>query len=140
MLNKWGKNSLALINKKGLNPKLRDFLLFIEEIIPESTITDTFRTAEEQNCIYKKNDGSTNCDGYNKISKHQYGNAFDIVPYPSMWESTSKEWIQLHVAIMIGLHEFNKKNNGNMKIKWGGLWNESQNKIGWDLPHYEIIE
>lgn len=134
-MNKWGEKSLDLINKKGFNEQLKRYLIFAECMLPNATITDTVRTAEEQQVYFKR--GTSKIDGINKISEHQKGNAFDIVPYPSLWNATSREWITLYNALMIALHEFNKTEEKPLKLSWGGLWNDSKDKIGWDCPHFE---
>lgn len=138
VINNWGKKSIDLIYKQGFNPTLKEFLIFSEKFLPNCTITDTIRTTEEQMECYKK--GSSKCDGIIKKSNHQFGNAFDIVPYPSMWSASAEEWIKLYASIQVALYEFNKNEENSLELSWGGFWNKSKNEIGWDCPHYEIKE
>lgn len=135
-MNVYGKNSLSKLEKKGLDPTLKKFLLYAENKIENSTITDTVRTTEEQQKCFKE--GNSKLDGINEKSNHQLGIAFDIVPYPNMWNSNAKEWIKLHTSIMIALHDFNKEYGENLILEWGGFWKTGNKTLGWDCPHYEL--
>lgn len=131
-MNTWGKKSLGYINKKGLNEDVREFLLYIEKRLPfECSITDTMRTAEEQNILYKRK--VTKCDGYTKKSNHQSGMAFDIVPSKSLWNASNDEWLAINECIERCWKEFCKLKGINMSIGWGGQW-----KSFVDKPHYEV--
>lgn len=130
-MNKYGKTSLANLDKQGFDPLLKKFLLYAENRLENSTITDTMRTVEEQQKCFKS--GNSKLDGVIKKSKHQLGAAFDIVPYPNMWEATNNEWIKLHVSIMIALHDFNREYGEKLELNWGGYWEKFVDK-----PHYEI--
>lgn len=130
-MNVYGKNSLNKLEKKGLDPTLKKFLLYAENKIENSTITDTVRTTEEQQICFKA--GNSKLDGINKKSNHQLGIAFDIVPYPNMWNASQNEWIKLHTSIMIALHDFNREYGEKLILEWGGYWTNFVDK-----PHYEI--
>lgn len=141
-MNKWGKGSLEMINKEGLHPQLKKFLIFAESYLPNCTITETTRTTEKQQQYFKE--GNSQLDGVNKFSFHQVTptrpcQAFDIVPYPSKWGATIKEWIGLHVSLEVALYEFNKTEKVKLRLKWGGYFGTKGMKLGWDLPHYEIV-
>ena len=133
MSNKWGKQSLNKINAEGLEPILKEFLIFAEDKIPDSTITCTVRTLEEQKECFKNK--VSKCDGVIKKSKHQVGKAFDIVPYPNLWQSKEIEWKSLNNDVKNALVEFNSTRDKKLNLKWGGEW---KNFV--DKPHYEIIE
>lgn len=131
-MNTWGKKSLNLINKKGFNPLLKEFLIFIEKKLPfECSVTDTVRTSEEQ-AIHFKN-GASKCDGYKIKSKHQSGNAFDIIPSKNKWNSTNEEFNQLSNVIKKEFLNFEPAKLQGFKIEWGGDW---KNFI--DKPHWEL--
>ena len=130
-MNTWEKKSLSYINKKGFNPTLKKFLLFAEDQLPNCTITDTVRTAEEQNKYFKK--GTSKLDGYIKKSNHQSGDAFDIVPYPSLWNASEREWEELNSSLIECLIKFNIAFKLDLRLEWGGNW---KNFV--DRPHYEI--
>ena len=85
MTYKFSVKSKNILN--SINPKLQK--LFNEVIkYYDISIISGFRTVEEQQKLFKQ--GSSKCDGVNKISKHQTGNAVDIVPYPINWEDINK--------------------------------------------------
>ena len=83
---------------QGVNPILIEFA---DRLIKESKYDLTIpphgglRTAEEQKEIF--NSGASKCDGYNKKSYHQTGNALDIVIYSGsvkgMYNSKKLEYI-----------------------------------------------
>lgn len=49
----------------------------VEKVGIKIKLTQTLRDAEYQNQCYKK--GLSNCDGYKNKSRHQSGNAWDVV-------------------------------------------------------------
>lgn len=61
-------------------------------------------------------------------SKHNHlpSLAIDVVPYPVNWNDVHSFKVLSQVVLRIA-HEC------NVKIKWGGEWQELQ-----DLPHYEL--
>ena len=68
-------------------------------------------------------------------SKHCYGKAVDLVPYPIDWND--RERFCLLAGLMIGVAE-----RMGYTLRWGGAWNGlktmKNNKFD-DLPHFEII-
>jgi len=130
-MNKWGKKSLSYLNKQGFNATLKNFLLEIETKFPfEVTITDTFRTPEEQKKCF--DGGFSKCDGYKIKSRHQTGNAFDIVPSAKLWSSSRAEFDQLSKFILDEWFKFQPAKLQVLKLEWGGNWEFL------DLPHFEI--
>ena len=93
------------------------------------------RTAEEQNQLFK--DGYSQCDGYEKISKHQSGDAVDLNVFINGSVVDNKEMLCVVAGVM-----FACANELNIKIRWGGDWDSDSdvrdNKFN-DLYHYELI-
>ncbi len=95
------------------------------------------RTAEQQNALYKK--GASKCDGYNKKSYHQSGNAVDLVHYDGKirrysW-SDIDAYYKIHIAVFKAWNQL--KTEGiiptGIYLHWGGLWKSFK-----DFPHYEL--
>jgi peptidoglycan L-alanyl-D-glutamate endopeptidase CwlK len=131
------KNNLA-----GVNPLLID-------IIKEAIIDSPFdfgipneggkRTADEQNDLYRK--GKSKCDGYNKKSYHQSGNAFDIYAYvdgKASWKMDHLVPIANHI-LQIAKECF------DINLRWGGDWDQDGTPV-WededenfvDAVHFEL--
>lgn len=85
------------------------------------------RTAIEQNDLFRKK--KSKCDGYNKKSYHQSGNAFDIYAYVDGKAS----WNKTHLTIIARHIQEVAKQRYNINLQWGGDW------ISWkDMPHFQI--
>jgi len=130
-------------NIKDVEPQL---ILIVEEALKVSPIDFGVpsdggkRTAERQNEMYLDPNIETNCDGYNNISNHQTGNAFDVFAYVNGMAS----WDKVHLAIVAGVilaTAENLYNSGHIdvKIRWGGTFGSSSFD-GWDMPHFEVIK
>ena len=104
------------------------------------------RTAEQQKELFDK--GNSKCDGYNKKSYHQTGLALDFVPYIDgsyTWENT-KAFLAIAKAAFQVWNTIPDKNG--FFLHWGGYWEakdlngngwlDIDDKLGWDLPHYEL--
>lgn len=91
--------------------------------VPE---TGGLRTAEQQNALF--NEGLSMCDGYDKRSNHQDGNALDFYAYVDGKAS----WEPEHLA-QVACAFLQAANELGIKIKWGGLF-----KSFVDMPHIEI--
>lgn len=90
--------------------------------------TGGYRTAQEQNRLFM--DGKSKCDGYEKLSYHQTGNAIDVYAYvdgKASWEVEHLNVVAL--AVLAAASEL------GVKVKWGGHF-----EGGWDKPHFELIE
>ena len=86
------------------------------------------RTAQEQNRLFM--DGKSKCDGYDKLSYHQTGNAIDVYAYVGGKASWKVEHLNIvALAVLAAASEL------GIKVKWGGHF-----KGGWDKPHFELIE
>ena len=97
------------------------------------------RSADRQFKLFV--DGKSQCDGTNKISRHQLGKALDFYAFVNGKAS----WKEEHLA-MVACAYFQAASILGYKIKWGGLWKSSKPKLrngipyGWDCPHIELIE
>jgi len=102
------------------------------------------RTAAEQNKLFKE--GASQCDGIIKKSYHQSGLAIDFVPYIGGYTWKNKEAF-LHIA-KIAFEEIENIFTEDYHLHWGGYWSakdldgdgilEVTDKLGWDLPHFEL--
>jgi len=93
------------------------------------------RTAERQNILHK-NGVSPHCDGYDKLSEHQSGNALDFYAYVDGKAS----WAPEHLA-MVAAAFLQAASMLGYRIKWGGLWPTKRSKLyGWDMPHIQLME
>jgi len=114
---------------EGVDTRLQAIFL---EAIEESPIdfgipnTGGFRTAEMQNDLYLG--GKSKCDGYDRPSYHQTGNAVDVYAYVDGKASWKKEHLTL-------ISETVKRvaNRMDIDISWGGDWTSFV-----DMPHYQI--
>jgi peptidoglycan L-alanyl-D-glutamate endopeptidase CwlK len=114
----------------GINPVLIEI---VEEAIKDSPFdfgipqSGGLRTAEDQNKLF--NQKVSKCDGYDKKSYHQSGNAFDIYAYVNGRAS----WETKHLK-PIAEHILNVANECfNVELTWGGNWPNFK-----DLPHFQI--
>lgn len=93
--------------------KCEKFILECQNVGIKIKIIQTLRDQAYQKSLYdigrvdKSKKIVTNCDGTNKKSSHQSGNAFDAVPIDEhgviLWGSTSKFKIMADIAKKIGL-------------------------------------
>lgn len=114
----------------GINPIL---IAIVEEAIKYSPFdfgipqSGGLRTSEDQNKLF--NQGVSKCDGYNKKSYHQSGNAFDIYAYVdgrASWESKHLKPIADHILQVA-------KECYNVNLTWGGNWVNFK-----DMPHFQV--
>lgn len=95
-----------------------------------------YRTAELQNKLYKK--GNSECDGYEKLSKHQSGLAVDLIP----WINGKPTWDKISCFYLAGAFMAYCKRM-DIPITSGADWNGDGNlKQGdsWDPCHFQIKE
>jgi peptidoglycan L-alanyl-D-glutamate endopeptidase CwlK len=93
------------------------------------------RTPEEQNQLFKE--GYSKCDGYEKISKHQLGNAVDLNVFVDSKLIENKEMLCLVAGVM-----FACANEMNVNIRWGLDWNRNgdiRDNTFNDIYHFELI-
>ena len=120
----------------GVHPDLQTLFHEVVEHF-DCTVISGIRTEEEQKALYAKGRTKpgnivTYKDGVKKKSKHQTGNAVDIVPYPIQWGNIERfrqfGWFVLGVAATL-------KRYGQIDsdVKWGGNWKRFK-----DYPHFEL--
>ncbi|MGQ1911241.1 hypothetical protein ACT3CE_15825 [Marinifilum sp. RC60d5] len=108
--------------------------------------TGGLRTAEMQNELYKK--GFSKLDGYQKKSYHQTGLALDLVPYINGKYTWQNKEAFLHIA-HTAFHVWSEiTSSKDIYLHWGGFWRakdlnqnhflDISDKLGWDLPHFEL--
>lgn len=101
-------------------------------------------TPEEQFEIFKKGravigqkwvitgDVVTYKDGYEKLSRHQSGEAIDLIPYPGGWSASKESFFHLAGAIKATAFLLKKYGDIEHDIEWGfDLW-------GWDMAHFQL--
>ena len=94
-----------------------------------------FRTPEEQNQLFK--DGYSQCDGYEKLSKHQFGDAVDLQVFVG-GAAVQNEKMQCIVAGVMS----SCASELDVKIRWGGDWDQDgdvRDNVFNDLYHFELI-
>lgn len=86
------------------------------------------RTPSEQEVLF--NEGKSLCDGYDKCSLHQTGNALDFYAYVDGKAS----WEPEHLA-MVAAAFLQASSELCIYLEWGGLW---ANFV--DMPHVQLKE
>ena len=128
----------SLDRMKGVNPKLINLALLAIKRTPIDfgiAWMGGLRTPEEQNQLFK--DGYSQMDGYEKISKHQFGEAIDLNVFVGSKIVDNKEMLCVVAGVM-----FSCAAELNLKIRWGLDWNMNgdirDNKFN-DQYHFELI-
>lgn len=92
------------------------------------------RTAEEQNQLFKA--GNSERDGYVKISKHQSGDAIDLIVFVGNKVVDNKEMLCVVAGVM-----FTCAAELGIDLRWGLDWNRNgdirDNKFN-DQYHFEL--
>jgi peptidoglycan L-alanyl-D-glutamate endopeptidase CwlK len=129
----------SLTRAVGVNPKLIDLILLAIRRTPIDfgvAYMGGKRTAEEQNQLFKE--GYSQCDGYEKLSKHQSGNAIDLNVFVNSVSVENKEMLCVIAGVM-----FSCASELNINLRWGLDWNMNgdirDNKFN-DMYHFEIKE
>lgn len=123
---KFSNKSLEKLN--SIDPKLKFLAEEVLKISPfDFGITEGFRDRATQNKYFCE--GKSNCDGYTNISKHQKGEAIDIMVYDENGKGT---WEQKYYYQVAGIFKALAKKN-NINIRWGG---DFKNLV--DMPHFEL--
>tara|TARA_Y100000385_G_C13060980_1_gene624405 strand:- start:282 stop:683 length:402 start_codon:yes stop_codon:yes gene_type:complete len=84
------------------------------------------RTQVEQNELFHA--GLSKCDGYEKISSHQTGEALDVYAYVDGKASWDEQHLTMVAAAML-----QSASQLGVGLEWGGLW-----KSFIDMPHYQL--
>ena len=110
-----------------------------------------WREDYEQNEIFLNK--NSKADGYKKKSYHQSGNALDIIPYINGKGTYTDHGSSIYIAsMMLTVFDYNKllgEIPADLFLHWGGFWgakdlngdgilNALDDKIGWDIAHFEI--
>lgn len=138
---KLSKRSLSRL--EGINPVL---LEIVKESIKNSPYDfgipqfGGMRTPEDQHALYLRK--LSKCDGYNKKSNHQSGNAFDIYLYidgKASWSADKLEEVAKHIQ-RVAYDKFSSI------IRWGGDWDQDGIRVDkdkdenfFDGAHFEIL-
>ena len=128
----------SLDRMKGVNPKLINLALLAIKRTPIDfgiAWMGGLRTPEEQNQLFK--DGYSQMDGYEKISKHQFGEAIDLNVFVGSKIVDNKEMLCVVAGVM-----FSCAAELNIRIRWGLDWNMNgdirDNNFN-DQYHFELI-
>ena len=120
---------------RGVNPLLIEC---VDRALAQSKYDMTIpwmgglRTAEDQKAIF--DEGNSKCDGYDKKSYHQTGDALDVIPVGK--EPYNNTRVMNHFANqMLNVWQTMIIEGKTTKLmRWGGTFGAS----GWDKPHFEI--
>lgn len=122
----FSQKSLEKLNSVDLKLKF-----LAEEVLKISPfdfgITEGFRDRATQNKYFQ--DGKSKCDGINTLSKHQLGQAIDIMVYD---ENGKRTWQEKYYYQVAGVFKAVAKQM-NINIRWGGDF-----KSIVDMPHFEL--
>ena len=124
---------------EGVNPRLAGVINLALTIslvdfgIPKD---GGLRTAERQNELYQQGRTTpgnivTHLDGYERVSVHQSGNAFDVFAYVDGKAS----WDELHLT-HVATAILSAASQLGVPLRWGGHFKPG----GWDKPHFELVE
>ena len=94
------------------------------------------RTADQQSKLFKA--GKSKCDGVEKRSYHQSGNALDFYAYVDGKASWKIHHLSMVASvIMTTAKRLKKEGKISIDLYWGGQFGSSDFN-GWDMPHIEI--
>lgn len=132
---------LSKNSKKNLSGVRFELKLLVDRVLKKS-IHDFgipryggLRTAKEQNYLYYLVPQVTWLDGYERLSYHQTGNAFDIFVYDQHGACWKCKWKYKEISNLVKLEFQLMQKEGYFKgeiLKWGGDWKHL------DLPHFEV--
>ena len=121
---------LSMARMSGVDLMLRELAHVVIKHVPfDLTVPSMggFRTAEEQYRLYVK--GVSRADGSpGSMSKHQTGEAIDLVPYvdgKAVWDE--------HLCTTLAAYMFFYAQEMDIRIYWGGFFNWAR-----DCAHFEL--
>lgn len=123
-------NQRSLDRLKGIKQCLIDLLIEASKTSPyefQIPADGGLRTAEQQNALFLKK--VSKCDGYNTLSEHQKGTAFDIfllIDGKASWDKTKLTETATHIKQVA-------KEKFKISLTWGGDWKNFK-----DLPHFQL--
>lgn len=124
-------NQRSLDRLKGVKQALIDILIEASKDSPyefQIPADGGLRTAEQQNALFFKK--VSKCDGYNTISEHQKGTAFDIfllIDGKASWDKAKLKATMQHIEKVA--------KTKNIKLNCGYSWTRFP-----DFPHAEIAK
>lgn len=117
--------------REGIDPRLIE----ISDLAIQISVVDFGhpadagkREAERQHELYLQ--GSSKCDGYKNLSRHQSGKALDFYAYVNGKASWQTEHLALVAAAFLQAASIL-----GYKLQWGGLWTSFK-----DYPHVELLD
>jgi hypothetical protein len=120
------KNRMIGVNKALIKISERALeLTTVDFGIPEY---GGLRSAEQQNRLF--HNGKSKCDGYEKKSYHQSGNALDVYAYVD----GSASWMPEHLTC-VAAAMLQAASELGYKLEWGGHWKSFK-----DMPHFQLVE
>ena len=135
---KYSLSERSLERSKGVNPKLISLILLAIKRTPIDfgvAYMGGKRTAKEQNVLFKKR--VSKCDGYEKISKHQSGDAIDLIPFVGSKAIDNKEMLSVIAGVM-----FSCASELGIQIRWGLDWDSDgdiRDNTFNDQYHFELV-
>ena len=98
--------------------------------VMDSAVTEGMRNTERQKELFRE--GKSELDGVTVKSKHQSGDAIDLMPYPANLNSVN---VWTHIPRWVALMTLMKvaAKLENVDIRCGGDWKSLK-----DYPHFEI--
>jgi peptidoglycan L-alanyl-D-glutamate endopeptidase CwlK len=134
-MNKFSDKSLSIL--QTVHPDLQTLFHSVLEDW-DCTVVSGLRTEDEQQELYAKGrtaDGDivTYLDGIVKKSKHQTGDAVDVIPYPSGYSDLAT-MDKFGLFVLDRAIELKREGKIDSVIKWGGHWRWK------DRPHFERDE
>lgn len=125
---KFSQKSLEKLN--SIDPKLKFLAEEVLKISPiDFSIIDGFRDRVKQNELFTA--GKSKCDGYKTLSKHQLGQAIDILPCKEKYNYSRDIFILVGLFIAVA-----KQMNINIRV--GALWDYSSTKDNNFVDAYHI--
>lgn len=128
----------SLQRSNGVDPRLINLIMLAIKRTPIDfgvAYQGGKRTASEQHQLFLE--GFSKCDGYEKLSKHQSGNAIDLIVFVGNKVVDNKEMLCVIAGVMFACAK-----ELNIKIRWGLDWNENsdiRDNTFNDIYHYELI-
>ena len=112
----------------GVNPELLEVInlaLRITTVDFGIPAHGGLRSPSEQNELFNKK--LSKADGYDKLSAHQSGNAFDVFAYVG-----KASWDEAHLTT-VATAILSAASQLGVPLIWGGHWKNFK-----DMPHFEI--
>ena len=123
----------------GVNPDLvRVAQRALDFGVMDFSIIEGLRTADRQQELYRE--GKSQLDGVIVRSKHQGGNAIDILPYPAIVNGVNVWDDRQRFSVLAGLMYAAASIEG-VTLRWGSDWDGDGNNADskfFDAPHFEL--